>query len=214
MEEIELINDKKLILELAGLGLYQSELVEKLDIYKKIDPKLRKHWTDKDLDLYLRKRISAKIVDNEFGVDKGSPKKTKKVKTDKEMIAILSEEFGLELMAIKHIYSEVKDILQLGSTKADTKNFVIAQIYHQINELDNHIEASETEKDKQKWYELKMKAIDQLARIENLEEKAVQNNTVVHGNVNSKSTTMVDKQVVISEQQAMLSILNQLGIGK
>lgn len=212
MDELEIVNDRKEILALAGLGLYQSELAEKLDMYIQIDPKFRKHWTNRDLDIYLRKRVSTKIVDNEFGVDKTNPKKTKKVKTDKEMISLLSEELGLELMAIKHIFGEVKEQLQLGSTKADTKNFLIAQIYDQINQLDMEIEGSESERDKQKWYELKMKAMDQLAKIENLEEKAVQNNTVVHGNVNTKNSTVVDKQLVVSEQQAMLKLLGMMGI--
>ena len=55
-----------------------------------------------------------------------------------------------------------------------------------------------------------MKAMDQLAKIKNLEEKQSISSTTVHGNVNTKNETTIDKQVVVAEQQAMLGLLNKL----
>lgn len=207
-EEIELVRDRREILALAGMDLYQSELSEKLDLYKSINPRARSKWTEGDLDIHLRKRISVNICDNEFQKGPKVKGRKPKIKTDKEMISLLSEELNLEIMAVKYLYVQVKEALGLSESKDETRNFLSAQVYAHIDDLDLKIEMSETEKDQQKWYELKMKAIDQLAKIRNLEDKQSINNTTVHGNVNSQQN--VDKQIVVSEEQMMLKLMNKI----
>jgi hypothetical protein len=210
---MEIINDRKEILALAGYGLYQSELEEKLHLYKSENH--RSHWKTKDLDTYIRKRISTAIVDNEFILNKNPKTKRKnKPKTDKEMIVLLAEELFLEILAVKHVYNEVKEDLHLGGTKDDDRNFITAQLYAHLDDLDLRIEEAVEEKDKQKWYELKMKTIDQFTKIKNLEDKPANNTAIVHGNVNTQNNTNVDKQIVISEQEAMLKILKGLNVLK
>ncbi len=206
--EIEIVRDRKEILALAGLGLYRAELEEKLALYKTGDSKLRRNWSVEDLDIHLRRRISTSIVDNIY--QRGPVVKNKKprIKTDKDMILILSEDLNIELMAIKHLYNEVKESLKLSESKEDTRDHLSAQLYAHLDDLDLKIEASETERDQQKWYEIKMKAIDQMAKMKNLEEKQSVSNTTVHGNVNTQQN--IDKQVVLAEQQALLSLMNKL----
>lgn len=207
-EELEIISDRKEILALAGLGLYQAELTEKLNLFKEANKKSRLHWSEKDLDIYLRRNISTKIVDNIYQRGPIVRSRKPRIKTDKELIAILAEELNLEIMAVKHLYNEVKESLQIHESKDDTRDHLSAQIYAHLDDLDLKIESSETERDQQKWYEIKMKAIDQLAKMKNLEDKQSINSTTVHGNVNSQ--TNVDKQVVLSEQQTMLKLLNKI----
>jgi len=206
--EIEIIENRKDILHLAGFDLYRSELTEKLPLYKGIDKVSRKNWTIHDLDTYLRKSISTKIIENEFQTGPKIKNKKPKIKTDKEMITIISQEYNIELMAIKHLYNEIKNTLQLDNSKDEDRNMLIAQIQAHLDDIDLRIENSVTEKDQQKWYEIKMKAIDQFAKIRNLEDKTSNNITMVHGDVNSQQT--VDKQIVLSEQQAMLNLVNKL----
>lgn len=214
MNDLEIVTDRKQILALAGQSLYESELEEKLPSYKSIDLKSRKHWSSKDLDIYIRKIVSTRIVNNEFKVQSPGNKKPARVKNDKDMIVILAEELNMGIMSIKFIYNEIKGQLALTDSKDDVRNFLSAQIYAQIDELDLEIMSSETERDKQKWYELKMKAMDQLAKIKNLEEKQSNNTAIVHGNVNTQTNTTVDKQIVVTEQQAMLNLINKLLPGK
>lgn len=204
-EELEIINDKKDILALAGMDMYQSELNEKLDLFKKAVG--RSHWTTKDLDIYIKKRVSSYIIQNEFKVpEKG--KKPAKLKTDKQLIAEIAEAMNLEIMTVKHIYGEVKSQLDLNETKDDVRGFLTAQVYAQIDEIDIEIELSETEKDRQKWFELKMKAMDQLAKFKNLEDKHSINNTTVNGTLNNQNN--VDAKVVIAEQNTMIDLMNKL----
>jgi hypothetical protein len=210
---IEIVNDRKEILALAGYGLYQSELEEKLSLFKDEDIRTRHHWNVKDLDIYLRKRISSAIVKNEFMAPE-APKRGRmaKPKTDKEVILELSVALNMEIMAVKFLYHEVKEQLQLSSTKSDDRNFVSAQLYAHLDDLDLRIADAETDRDKQKWYELKLKAIDQFSKIKNLEEKQSNNTAIVHGNVNNQSNTTIDKQIVITEQEAMLKLLKTINI--
>lgn len=210
--DLEIVSNRKEILALAGLGLYKSELEEKLEIYRNQDLKLRSKWGVSDLDIYIRKRVSTAIVDNEFKQHVNKRGKVIRPRNDKEMICKLSEELGLEMMAIKHVYGEVKEQLQLGSSKNDDRNFISAQLYAHLDDLDLRIAEADNEKDAQKWYELKMKTIDQFAKIKNLEDKGSNNTAIVHGNVNTQNNTSVDKQVVITQDQAMMKLLQSMNI--
>lgn len=210
--EIEIITDRKDILALAGLDLYNSELSEKLTLFKGVDKTLRKRWTEKDLDVYLRKSIAVAISDNEFQKGPIVRGRKPKIKTDKEMIASLSESLNLEVMAVKHLYNEVKAALHLDESKDETRNYLSAQYYSNIDEIDLEIMNAETAKDKQKWYEVKMKMMDQLAKVRNLEEKQTNNITTVHGNVNNQQN--IDKQMIIAQQKAMMDLANKFLPGK
>lgn len=204
-DELEIVNGKKDILALAGMDLYESELTEKLELFKKAVG--RSHWTEKDLDVYIKKRVSSFIVNNEFKVpDRG--KKAARIKTDKQMIVDIAESLNLEIMAVKHIYHVVKDQLQLNETKDDVRGFLTAQVYAQIDELDLEIEHSVNEKDRQKWYELKMKAMEQLSKFKNLEDKQNVNNTTVNGTLNNQNN--INAKVVVAEQQIMLDLMNKM----
>lgn len=196
MEDVvKVVTDRSEILSLAGYDLYQSELQEKLDLYKGTC-QTRKKWTTIDLDNYIRRKISSSIVKNEFNTE-GVQKKGTKVlrkRTDKELIGQLSIELNFEIMAIKHIFSEIKTSLDLGNTKSEAKAFVAAQIYATIDELDLKILESETERDAQGWYKLKLEAMDRLSKIENLEEKGQTNTNIIHGSVNTQNK--IEKQIV------------------
>ena len=144
--------------------------------------------------------------------EKAHPKNKEFNKDDIELF----EELGLEIMAVKHIYGTIKQRIELGSTQDDVKDFVTAQIYDVIDNLDLQISNSLTEEDAQKWYKLKMEAMDRLVKLENIEKKSNNNTLVVQGNLNNQtnSTTTVDKQIVVSEGQAMLNLLKKIVPGK
>jgi hypothetical protein len=183
MSEIEVITENKEVLKLTGLSLYQSELYEKLDVYKKVNAAIRKHWTENDLDVFVKKTISNRIVENEFGDVKAVGGKKKRKLTDKEMILKIAQELNFEIIAIKHVYDYIKDNMSLYSNKQDAKDYLTSQIYDMIDMLDLEIANSETEKDRQQWYDRKLKAMSELKSIENLETKANNNTAIVHGNV-------------------------------
>lgn len=209
---IEIVNNRQEILALAGLSLYQSELQEKLDKYIEGDKRLRSRWGVEDLDIHIRKRISTAIVDNEFKQSFNEKGKKIRPRNDKEMITRLSEELGLEIMAVKHVYSEVKEQLQLSNDKEDDRGFITAQLYAHLDEIDLRIENAVDEKDAQEWYKIKMKAIDQFSKVRNLKEAPSNNTAIVHGNVNTQNNTTVDKQIVMSQDQAMLQLLQSMNI--
>lgn len=219
MEPIKVITDRSEILALVGLDLYQSELEEKLKLYKDTSS-TRKNWTTQDLDRYIQKKVSTSIVKNEFnteGVESQALKKKTKEKsrilrkrTDKELIAQIAEEMSFEIMSIKHIYTQLKESMDLGNTKTEAKSFVAAQIYVTIDELDVKIYESESDRDAQGWYKLKLEAMDRLSKIENLEEKGQTNTNIVHGSVNTQNN--IDKQIVSGgvDIKDMMNLVRQI----
>lgn len=209
--EISIVTNRKEILHLVGLDLYNSELTEKLKYYNQQYPRIT---TTDELDTYLQKVVAKAIVDNEYQ----APQKGKRArkKTEKELVCQLAEELQLEIMAVKHVYNTQRAKFEFNSSKEDTKDYISSQIYNIIDDLDISIAACPSHEDAQKYIDLKLKALEKLAKIEQLEAKPTNNTTIVQGNVTDKSTntTNVDKQVVVSEGQAMLGLLKKILPGK
>jgi uncharacterized Zn finger protein len=147
--------------------------------------------------------------------------KDRRPRTDKELIAGLATELGLEIMAIRHVYRELKEQLQLNNTKEESKNYISAQIYQQIENIDLELDKSDDDlvmeggklsssEIRQKWYQAKLNFLAQLAKIENIETKSNVNNTTIQGSVNTKNETTIEKQVVMAENEAMVNLLNKI----
>jgi hypothetical protein len=149
-------------------------------------------------------------VNNEFRVAEAVGGKSVKKKSDKDLIASIALEHNIAIMAIKYIYDEIKGQLMLDSSKKDAKDFITAQIYSQIDEIDLAIMEAETEKSKIEYHKIKMQLRDQLAKIENLAEKQQVNNLTVGGNLNQQTVNNVDKQIVTTEKDAVANFIAQL----
>jgi len=209
-DKIEIVSDRKEALLYVGLGLYESELEEKLDAFKSVGKGTRNNWTTAELDTYLRKLTSTRIVNNEFRVAETVGGKQQKIKSDKDMIATLAQETNIAIMAIKYVYDDIKKQLHLDSSKKDAKDFITAQIYAQIDEIDLAIMEACNEKTKVEYHKIKMQLRDQLAKIENLAEKQQVNNLTVGGNLNQQTVNNVDKQLITSEKDTVANFIASL----
>jgi hypothetical protein len=209
-DKLDIVTNKKEALFLVGHSLYESEIESKLDMFKGLDLNNRKAWTTDTLDIYLRKLISTRIVANEFRVSSVVGGKATRKVSDKELISKLAHELNIQIMAIKHIYDEIKGQLQLESSKKDAKDFITAQIYAQLDEIDLAIMEAANDKARVEYHKIKMQLRDQLAKVENISEKNQVNNVTVGGNLNSQTVNNIDKQIVTSELADMSALIAKL----
>lgn len=209
-EKVEIVGDRKEALRYAGLDFYNDELEMKLPAFQSLGKGMRANWTTQDLDTYLRKLVSTRIVNNEFRVSDVVGGKSQRKKSDKEIIATLAQETNMAIMAIRHIYNEIREQLMLDSSKKDAKDYITAQIYAQLDEVDLAIMEAASEKTKVEFHKLKVQLRDQLAKIENLAEKQNVNNLSVGGNLNQQTVNNIDKQIVTSEQDIVANFIAQL----
>jgi len=211
-DTIEIVTDKKQISSLVAKSLYDDSLEEALPIYKQQLPSHRKHWTARDLDVYIRKTVSTTIVDNEFRVKKEvvNGREVRK-KTKREVVMDLATSLNLPPMAIQHVYNDLEQHMKFDSSKKNAKDFISVQIYNQIDELDLLIASAESSKEKADYIRVKKDYLDSLAKVENIQEKAQTNMLSVGGDINTSTT--IDKQLNISKQtedKAMIDLINRL----
>lgn len=202
--EITLVEDKGEIYKVAGEQFYLDNLDEKLANFK-AQLKSRQHWATADLDLFLRKTISTRIVDNELT--------TKKKLTKKQIIKELSDQLDFPPMAVAHLYDEVYTQFSFNSSKDDAKDYVLTNIYNQIDAMDILIASAEGKE----AAALVREKTNLLSLLMNVTGTAQKSNTLIMDNkgtlnVTDSSTTNIQNNLTKNEiqKQTLIELANEL----
>jgi hypothetical protein len=154
---VEFVTSRREVGKLSAKQFYSDCLEEYLPIYQASDV-TRRHWTVKDFEIYTKKVVSNYIVKNEFDFTAGKKKLVKK-----HLIGKISEETGLPPLAIQHIHDSIYADMGFDS-KGDAKNFVLVNIYNDIDEISIAIGLCQSSEGKAKLQAEKTRLYDLLAK--------------------------------------------------
>ena len=154
--QFEFVSSRKQVAKISSKKFYEDVLEEYLDVFKKSDIS-RRNWTLTELEVHLKKIVSTEIMKNEFHAGKAAKL------TKKKLIANLERTTGIPTFAMLHVYDSIWE--QLGmDDKNESKNFILVQVYNDIDNLDTAIDLCKDASDKATLQREKTRLLELLAK--------------------------------------------------